>query len=309
MDDLNKIAWCEQNLVIVKGKKDTFIFNPEPNKFFPKDLEYPRAKFLSDNSLLASRIITLNDFKTFFFYYSLNIFLIRKRNIPKRIKPLKSFLFLNGVPHLSRCLVIDNLSKVNLLNQNFYSWNTAKIERIKNQKDYKFKWFDGNVKTLDLNDSFHATYVHDYPIKNKLLEKTLWSVIVESSGMEDFLSEKIVSPLLAQRPFLYLSSPKTLKFLKSLGFDVFDDIIDISYDVEYDLVKRTQMFSEQVSKISNLDSDSLSDELTHRCEKNFKNVFNLVKTQNLSDDLSKCLDIIFNIERIPNKVKKLYNGT
>jgi len=231
-----------------------------------------------------------------------------------------------------------NLSKVNKAKNYNYGWATKRgslnfYENPSNSGDFsllpnkqrnilhKYHFEIANVQLKKIIKNYKnyqyilKTDCQGYDIEifnsleNKLLEKTLWSVIVESSGMEDFLSEKIVSPLLAQRPFLYLSSPKTLKFLKSLGFDVFDDIIDISYDVEYDLVKRTQMFSEQVSKISNLDSDSLSDELTHRCEKNFKNVFNLVKTQNLSDDLSKCLDIIFNIERIPNKVKKLYNGT
>lgn len=307
MHELNTKAWYEQNCIIVKGKNDTFVFNPEPQEFFPKDLVYPRSKFLYDNSLLNNRILTLNDFKTFFFYYHLNLYLVKKKNEVKRKKPLKSFLFLNGVPHPERCLVIDNLARFKLLEQNIYSWSTAKLERINEQKKYDFKWFDGFSKKLDLEDSFHANYVHETPIKKELLEKTLWSVIVESNGINCFLSDKIMLPLLFKRPFLYLSSPKTLEFLKSLGFDIFDDIINITYDKEYDLVKRTHMFSEQVLKISNLDSDVLSDEVTQRCEKNFKNVFYLVKTQNLSDDLSRCLDTIFFTEKIPNKIKEIIN--
>lgn len=56
------------------------------------------------------------------------------------------------------------------------------------------------------------------------------------------LTEKIYKPIRAGQLFLVQSAPNSIKFLRSMGFDVFDDYIDHDrYDGELDWKKRTQL--------------------------------------------------------------------
>lgn len=49
-------------------------------------------------------------------------------------------------------------------------------------------------------------------------------------GENIFLSEKVYTAMLYKHIFFYLGSPGTLQYLKSQGYETFDDVIDTSYD-------------------------------------------------------------------------------
>ena len=52
------------------------------------------------------------------------------------------------------------------------------------------------------------------------------------------------------KPFIILGQYKTLDVLKEYGFQTFSDIIDESYDNEKDYVKRFEMISSELNRIS-----------------------------------------------------------
>jgi hypothetical protein len=54
------------------------------------------------------------------------------------------------------------------------------------------------------------------------------------------LTEKILRPIACGKPFLLVSTPGSLKYLKSYGFKTFGDIIDESYDDISDPLERLQ---------------------------------------------------------------------
>jgi hypothetical protein len=64
-----------------------------------------------------------------------------------------------------------------------------------------------------------------------------------------FVTEKTIKPIATKTPFLILSTPGYLQYLRGLGFKTFGTLIDESYDSEEDLEKRTQMIVNQVKYI------------------------------------------------------------
>jgi hypothetical protein len=53
-----------------------------------------------------------------------------------------------------------------------------------------------------------------------------------------FVSEKTIRPIACKRLFIIIGSPGTLALLHSKGFETFSDVIDESYDLIIDPVKR-----------------------------------------------------------------------
>jgi len=61
-------------------------------------------------------------------------------------------------------------------------------------------------------------------------DQTDYSVILETYWAKTvFITEKSFKPIIAQHPFINLGN-NTTKLLKKLGFDVFDDVLNLEYD-------------------------------------------------------------------------------
>jgi hypothetical protein len=77
--------------------------------------------------------------------------------------------------------------------------------------------------------------------------------IVTESCLEDigYLTEKIYKPIRAGQLFLVQGPPGSIGFLRKLGFDVFDDIIDHSYDNISDWKIRTDTMLVELDRIYN----------------------------------------------------------
>lgn len=64
------------------------------------------------------------------------------------------------------------------------------------------------------------------------------------------LSEKVYKPLVFGFPFIALALPKTFSKIKEWGFELFDELIDYSFDEEYDDQRRMDMIVQQVCENS-----------------------------------------------------------
>jgi len=95
----------------------------------------------------------------------------------------------------------------------------------------------------------------------RMWQRSLLHVVNETVFYEpkQHLTEKIFKPIVAGRPFVLVSAPGNLAYLKSYGFKTFDKWIDESYDNETDSTKRLQMIAEEVSKIALLTPPQLKD--------------------------------------------------
>jgi len=95
----------------------------------------------------------------------------------------------------------------------------------------------------------------------KVLAQGLFHIVTETNFYEDriHLTEKIFKPIAARRPFILVSAPGNLKYLKSYGFKTFDKWIDESYDDEKDNDKRISMIVDQIERLCKLTPAQLNE--------------------------------------------------
>lgn len=91
-------------------------------------------------------------------------------------------------------------------------------------------------------------------------QSTFCSVIAETSleAAKPNFSEKTFRAIANGHPFIILGSRGSLEFLKTLGFDTFDDIFDNSYDSIADNYQRMIAVFNTIDKINLLDLDQLT---------------------------------------------------
>ena len=91
-----------------------------------------------------------------------------------------------------------------------------------------------------------------------------FSIVQESAGgweaFDDdkicaYFTEKITKPLYYGQPFILIGFKKSLKFLKEMGFETYDDIFDESYDEMETWEERTRAVWKEIERVLTL-SDS-----------------------------------------------------
>ena len=75
-----------------------------------------------------------------------------------------------------------------------------------------------------------------------IYNQSAYSLVCETNYHNDyvFVTEKTVKPILARRLFITLGNRYTLEYLRELGFQTFDGIIDESYDAIENVTERHQ---------------------------------------------------------------------
>jgi len=124
-------------------------------------------------------------------------------------------------------------------------------------------------KFLELdNDSLLETYksgefnTDDDPTwsaDQHLFDSSFCSVIIETDIGNELvnISEKTIRALALGHPILLLGAEGTHQYLKDLGFDMFDDVFDNSFDQEWELYARFCKFINNVNKFNKYSSLAL----------------------------------------------------
>jgi len=98
---------------------------------------------------------------------------------------------------------------------------------------------------------------HEFDVLDNIVESThqkFWDkiynnisieIVCETNTTADtfFVTEKALRPIAYGRLFLVIGSPGFEKNLKDMGFDIFDDIIDKSYDTDSSYIRVDQVFN------------------------------------------------------------------
>ena len=83
--------------------------------------------------------------------------------------------------------------------------------------------------------------------------QTRCSIVLETVyDQRIHLTEKTLRPIACGHPFMILSGPGTLAYLRKMGFNTFSPLIDESYDLETDPTKRMEMVINEMTRINNL---------------------------------------------------------
>jgi hypothetical protein len=99
---------------------------------------------------------------------------------------------------------------------------------------------------------------------NSYYNDSYFSVITETTYHTDsghdgvpFLSEKVFKAIAMKHPFILVTAPNTLQYLKKLGYKTFSSIIDESYDTELNDAARIIKISDEIQRLCNLSETEL----------------------------------------------------
>ena len=84
---------------------------------------------------------------------------------------------------------------------------------------------------------------------NYVMETSFEQEVTPQTWNAPFVTEKSIKPFAWGQVPIFLTPFDTLKHIRNLGFDLFDDIIDHGYDMERDPSKRIKMTVDQLEKI------------------------------------------------------------
>ena len=180
-------------------------------------------------------------------YLGLNDPFTRKRKDYKididKITYKQHFISMNRKAHAWRCEIIDLLAKYNLIEDNAISWAVGDI-------GHPFKYF--KRRQLVLDEEYLTTF-EQYELPNQYYE-TFAQLVVESTDETTamLLSEKTITPLLVGKPFLVATGPGHHAYLKQLGFQMYDEIFDYSFDEVQDQPTRFEMLVENFKRLSEI---------------------------------------------------------
>lgn len=118
------------------------------------------------------------------------------------------------------------------------------------------------VLDADLGPNLAHTFVHEHYLQTDL------SVINEtwSDPTTMFISEKTFKTILMRHPFLVLSSPGFLSYVRSLGFQTFAPYLNEDYDNERRLAKRKATLLNELQRWVRLTDQQRSSALTAMAE-------------------------------------------
>ena len=134
-------------------------------------------------------------------------------------------------------------------------------------------------------------------INDGYMQTALWNIVTETVFYDQalHLTEKIFKPIVTKRPFILVSSPGNLAYLKSYGFRTFNKWIDESYDDEHDSDIRIGLIVKQIEKLCNLSQSQLSamyiemQEILEYNHNHFYNAFKNTIVDELVNNFEGCL--------------------
>lgn len=171
---------------------------------------------------------------------------------------------LNSVPKIHRIMFMNNLYKLGIQSKVYHSFlyksqphsvdhlesDTFKHEVNKWRQEYNY--FFNNVRhhcPIYADDRYLDVYTNDHSIDSPAYNQTALNIVTESDYNINFFSEKTWKPIYAQQLFIHIGAQNNIKYLRKFGFDVFDDLIDHSYDTEPDLSRRVALAMAEVSRL------------------------------------------------------------
>lgn len=155
------------------------------------------------------------------------------------------FISLNNRSHYHRCVFIDEMAKNNLIDKGIVTW----VKHLNENSNFPYNHFDN--RQLLLNDDFKQK-LDSFLIPIEY-NQSLFHVITEATHKSLFITEKTIIPTLLKKPYIVLGKEGFNRKLLDLGFKLYDEIFDYSFDSEPDIFKRTEMFVKNVEKLPKLD--------------------------------------------------------
>lgn len=248
----------------------------EYHKFFEKNNLDGNSFYFLNNDINIKDYkndteMNLNHFPYLLYKSSMELRKIKTNFDNKQIDKL--FLCLNGIAKMHRVSILAYLKYYDILDN--VDWSLINTKSYPNKtytnlvgSDYdilksNFDFFDNldikksdqeNKKELNQSETNRLGFDCDIQTYNK----TLVNIVTESFFFEKsvHISEKTFKPFYFFQIPIFLASFNFVKSIKSkYNFDVFDDIIDHSYDNEEDPAKRFSKFVDEIRRLNNMQNE------------------------------------------------------
>ena len=120
----------------------------------------------------------------------------------------------------------------------------------------------GDKFTKNFNNPESNAEWHDATPQREYYETYNLEIVTETTVNAHFLTEKTIKPIASRMPFLILSSPGYLKYLRNIGYKTFSGVFDESYDNITATIPRVQAIT---STLNTLISTNQIHNLTNTC--------------------------------------------
>ena len=210
---------------------------------------------------------------------------VKVEHIIHRKLPRWHALCLNRITKIHRIYISNFISKHgNLRNKINYSFGLIKPgqhEHIKSKpeidsekwnpwiKNIEHEWSNVFSEPFDEIEKWMVYHQEKYPEGDTLANHSInmntqmcaenyydsvFNIVTESfiSAGEVFLTEKIFKPIIWHQPFIIIGNPGSIEFLRTDGFDVFDDIIDHSYDNIIEVPERFEYIKKEIIRLCDI---------------------------------------------------------
>lgn len=192
----------------------------------------------------------------------------------RQYSPTHLYVCLNRLPRWERAAIIQGLHDRKLDHRGKMSYYTVKMDRANDLEVARQAFSPGlRPKIPMILDQKGMSISDGFSISSNYITGALFNIMTESSYeyknyLEDPHSEAVVSqcsPGITEKTFktfimgqipIFVASKDTVKHTRDLGFDVFDDIVDHSYDSIVDPAARIEAILDQVEVLCNRYSDA-----------------------------------------------------
>lgn len=217
-------------------------------------------------------------------------------------KPSKHFVSMNGRAHKHRQMFLDYMCKEQLFNYGYVSFHNFEN---KPYDDYDFKWWSPVPLKFDEEHTTRSDGLIDILRPPQQFRDSVFSVICESTTEVQFITEKTYVPIYHRRPFVIYGHPLANAYMKSLGFEIFDDIIDYSFDEIEDDEVRCDMYMQQIKKLTKFDTQYLRDAVQKKVHHNWLNMLSIVENKKIKKRLKSLLPTNSNHFHVQNHLEFL----
>ena len=132
-------------------------------------------------------------------------------------------------------------------------------------------------------------------------QQCAYSVVTETNAQHNyvFFTEKIARAMVCQRLFIVLSSYRYLHYLRQEGFQTFGDIINESYDLEVDDLRRWRMAFEQMQVLAAMDQQQVLERIQPIVKHNHQVLLETDWHKKMSQQVGQNLDSRLNLNLKP----------
>ncbi len=159
------------------------------------------------------------------------------------------FISMNHRAHHHRMEMMDLLAKHKLLDHNAVSWHNWE------RSFYEYKYWIPEIRVL--SDNFAAS--KEQAVMPLEYYHSFAQLVVESTTETFIVTDKTAAPLIVGKPFLVASSPFFHRHLKTMGFELYDEIFDYSFDDVFDRTVRYDMIAENLANLCKVPHHQLKD--------------------------------------------------